>query len=256
MPYALNQGQRIHYEVHGEGRPVVLLHGATASFEYNYVAFGWVKQLNDSGFQVIGLDFRGHGKSGKPHDPESYGTENLAGDVTAVLDQLQLTSTSLIAYSIGTAVALHLLHKLPKRFDRVALIATGDGLIGYAPHTFTAIAPALALVLERTEYPRDLPKHLATYWNFVAATHGDRTALWAMSKASYPPLTVEEAASIGTPVMVVSGEKDPVLGRGPRLADALGNGKYLEVAGADHFSLAVDPSTREKVASYLMGTEV
>jgi pimeloyl-ACP methyl ester carboxylesterase len=252
MPYALNQGQRIHYEVHGEGRPVVLLHGATVSFEYNYVAFGWVKQLNDSGFQVIGLDFRGHGKSDKPHDPESYGTENLAGDVTAVLDQLQLSNTSLIAYSIGTAVALNLLHKSPKRFDRVALIATGDGLIGYAPHTFADIVPALALVLERTEYPRDLPKHFATYWNFVAETDCDRTALLAMSKASYPPLSVEEAFSITTHVLVVSGEKDPVLGRGPRLAEALGNGEYLEVAGADHFSLAVDLSIREKVAGFLI----
>jgi pimeloyl-ACP methyl ester carboxylesterase len=252
MPYALNHGQRIHYEVHGEGLPVVLLHGVSVSFEHNYAAWGWVKQLNESGFQVIGLDFRGHGKSDKPHDPESYGTEHLAGDVTAVLDQLQLSSTSVIAYSIGTAVALHLLQKSPKRFDRVALIATGDGLIGYAPHTFLAIAPELARVLERTEYPRDLPKHFATYWNFVAATNGDRAALLAMSKANYPPLSVEDASSITTPVLVVSGEKDPVLGRGPRLAETLGNGEYLEVAEADHFSLAVDLSIREKVAGFLI----
>jgi pimeloyl-ACP methyl ester carboxylesterase len=251
MPYALNRGLRIHYEIHGEGRPVILLHGGTVSFEHNYAAFGWIKQLNDSGFQVIGLDFRGHGKSDKPHDSESYGTENLAGDVTAVLDQLQLSSISLIAYSIGTAVALHLLQKSPKRFDKAVLMATGDGLIGHAPYTFAAILPALALVFERTEYPRDLPKHLATYWNFVAATNGDRAALLAMSKASYPPLLVEEASSIGTPVLVISGENDLVLGRGPRLADALGNGNYLEVAGADHFSLAADPSTRVSVVNYL-----
>jgi pimeloyl-ACP methyl ester carboxylesterase len=38
---------------------------------------------------------------------ESYGTSNLASDVVAVLDQLSLTRVSLVAYSIGTAVALH-----------------------------------------------------------------------------------------------------------------------------------------------------
>lgn len=73
-----------------------------------------------------------------------------------------------------------------------------------------------------------------------------------MSKASYPPLSVEEASSTSTPVLVVSGEKDPVLGRGPRLAEAIGNGEYFEVSGADHFSLAVYLETREKVARFLM----
>jgi len=251
MPYAMIQGQHIHYEVHGEGHPVVLLHGVSASFVHNYSAWGWVEQLNERGFQVIGIDFRGHGRSDKPHDPELYGTENLAGDLIAVLDTLQLSSTSLIAYSIGTAVALHVLQKSPDRFNRAALIATGDGLIGHAPYTFMAIAPELARVLVRTEYPRDLPQHLATYWNLVAATKGDKKALRAMSEASYPPLPVEEASSITTPVLVVSGGEDPVLGRGPRLSEALGNAEYFEVPGADHFSLAVDPVAREKVVNFL-----
>lgn len=247
----MNQELRLHYEVHGAGKPVVLLHGGTVSFEHNYGIYGWIKQLNESGLQVIGLDFRGHGKSDKPHDPAAYGTRNLASDVIAVLDHLGLNRASLIAYSIGTAVALHLLRSSPERFERAALIATGDGLIGHPPHTFAAVIPALALVLDRTEYPRDLPKHLAAYWNFIQATGGDRVAMLAFAKASYPALTVEEASSIHTPTLVVSGENDPVLGRGPRLADALAHGEYVEIAGADHFSLAADADTRATVARYL-----
>lgn len=251
MPTIQNRGLQIHYEVHGVGHPVVLLHGGTVSFNYNYADFGWIKPLNDAGLCVVGLDFRGHGNSDKPHDVASYGTANLASDVIAVLDHLGLQRVSLIAYSIGTAVALHLMQRAPERFDKAALVATGDGLIGHLPYTFARVTPALALVVGRTEYPSDLPKHLAAYWNFIAATAGDTRALLALSQADYPPLSKEEAGAILIPTLVVSGQNDMVLGRGPRLAKALGCGEYLEVEGADHFSLAADTGTKATVVNFL-----
>lgn len=251
MPYLVSDGLRLHYEVHGSGEPVVLLHGATVSFEHNYAISGWIERLNSAGLQVIGLDFRGHGKSDKPHDADFYGTANLASDVLAVAQHLNINRVSLIGYSLGTAVALHLLQASPQRFTRAALVATGDGLIGFPPHTLDRVISPLALLLARTEYPTDLPPHLAAYWNFVAITGGDSQALIALSKASYPPLSAEQASAIDTPVLVVSGESDPVLGRGPRLAAALGQGNYLEVAGADHFSLAVDAGVQAAVASFI-----
>ena len=246
-----NCSVHIHYEVHGNGHPVVLLHGGTVSFKHNYADFGWIETLSGIGLQVIGLDFRGHGKSGKPHDVESYGTANLASDVLAVLDRLSLPRVSLVAYSIGTVVALHLLQIAAERFDRAALIATGDGLIGHPPHTFAQILPALTVVLDRAEYPRDLPKHLSAYWNFVAATGGDKQALRAFARASYAPLSTSEAAAITIPILVVSGQNDMVLGRGERLAQALGHAKYLEVPGADHFSLAADVGVKAAVTHFI-----
>lgn len=251
MPTVDNHGIQVHYEVHGSGHPVVLVHGGTVSFKNNYADFGWIESLNDNGLQVIGLDLRGHGKSGKPHEVESYGTSSLASDVLAVLDQLSLTRVSLVAYSIGTAVALNLLQSAPERFDRAALIATGDGLIGHPPHTFSNILPALLAVLNRTEYPKDLPKHVATYWNFVAANNGDWQALRALAQASYAPLTMTDAAAITIPTLVVSGQADLVLGQGAKLAQSLGQGRYLEVPGADHFSLAADPGVRASVAHFM-----
>jgi pimeloyl-ACP methyl ester carboxylesterase len=251
VPELQNHDIRLHYEVHGDGQPVVFMHGATVSFKHNYADYGWIKEMNDSGFQVIGLDFRGHGSSDKPHDSQSYGTANLASDVIALLDHLHLPRASFIAYSIGTAIALHLMQVVPERFDRAALVATGDGLIGLPPYTFDAIMPALEMVLDRTEYPQDLPKHLAAYWNFIEATAGDRIAMRALSEATYPPLSTEKASGIAIPILVVSGEKDAVLGRGPRLSKALRNAEYLEIAGTDHFSLAVDAGTKAAVARFL-----
>jgi len=160
MPYLVSDGLRLNYEVHGKGEPVLLLHGATVSFEHNFAIYGWIERLNSVGLQVIGLDFRGHGKSDKPHDADFYGTANLASDVLAVAQHLNINRVSLIGYSLGTAVALHLLQVSPQRFTRAVLVATGDGLIGFPPHTFDRVIPPLALLLARTEYPTDLPPHL------------------------------------------------------------------------------------------------
>lgn len=251
MPTVQNETIGIHYEVHGSGHPVVLLHGATVNFKGNYGGFGWIKALNEAGFQVIGLDFRGHGASDKPHDSSDYGSAMLASDVLAVLDHLGITQAAVVGYSIGTVVALHLLGAEPTRFTKAVLLATGDGLIGVGNHTFAHILPALVPVLDRSEYPKDLPKHLAAYWNFINATGGDRTALRALSLASYPALSAAEAAAITVPTLVISGEKDLVLGQGTALAAALGSGQYLEIAGADHFSLATDPAVRTAVTGFL-----
>jgi pimeloyl-ACP methyl ester carboxylesterase len=254
MPFVDNHGIRIHYEIHGSGHPVVLIHGGTVSFKHNYADFGWIESLNDTGLQVIGLDLRGHGKSDKPHDMAAYGTSNLASDVLAVLDQLSLERVSLVAYSIGTAVALHLLTAFPERFDRAALIATGDGLIGIPPHTFDNSLPALLEVIDRTEYPKDLPKHLSTYWNFIAATGGDRQALQALAQARYAPLSSTDVSAISIPTRVISGQSDLVLGQGAKLAQALGQGSYLEIPNADHFSLAADPRVKADVAQFMRPT--
>ncbi|MGH8760403.1 MAG: alpha/beta fold hydrolase [Burkholderiales bacterium] len=251
MPHFVNDGLSLHYEVHGSGRPVVLLHGGTVSFAGNFAAWGWIERLTAQGLQVIGLDFRGHGRSDKPHDTELYGTAALSRDVIALIDHLGIDRASLVGYSIGSAVALHLLHACPGRFGRSVLVATGDGLIGLPPYTFSAVLPCLVAALRQPEFPKDLPSHVAAYWTFATEVGGDRAAAAAAASASYPPCSIEAAASIEVPVLVVSGERDPVLGRGPRLAQALSQGHYVEIAGADHFMLARDEKVQAAVADFL-----
>ena len=128
MSHFPRDGFSIHYETHGSGLPVVLLHGICVSFAGNFGAYGWIERLRGQGLRVIGMDFRGHGQSDKPHDSSAYGTTHLADDVIALLDHLGLDRVSLMGYSLGSVVALHLLHTHPERFTRGVLIATGDGL--------------------------------------------------------------------------------------------------------------------------------
>jgi len=250
MAFCNNKNTSIYYEKHGEGKPVVLLHGGATSFRFNYGVFGWVESLNQSGFQVIGLDMRGHGKSDKPLVPEEYGTNKLASDVLAVMDELEVDEAFIVGYSLGSAVALHLIQTYPERFLKTALVATGDGLLGYPPHTFSALLPVLAEAVSRPEFPDDLPAHVAAYWTFVTQSGGSREAISSAAKAEYPALILDLAAEIKVPVLVVSGERDPVLGQGPRLAEALAQGEYLEIEKADHFNLAAKSSVKKAITEF------
>ncbi len=99
MPQANNDGLSIHYEVEGEGPPLVMHHGSFGSLD-DWRDFGYSDALKDR-HQLILMDSRGHGKSGKPHDPAMYGLASRASDVIAVLDDLGSRKADFMGYSMG-----------------------------------------------------------------------------------------------------------------------------------------------------------
>ena len=99
MPYARNEGVRIHYEVEGEGPPLVLQHGFSESV-VDWYETGYVKALKPD-YRLILIDARGHGDSDKPHDPEAYLLNRRVGDVTAVLDAIDIATAVYWGYSMG-----------------------------------------------------------------------------------------------------------------------------------------------------------
>lgn len=73
IPYANNQGARIHYQVEGEGSALVLLHGFSGSLQ-DWYEFGYVERLKKK-HRLILVDARGHGASDKLHEPKDYTLE-------------------------------------------------------------------------------------------------------------------------------------------------------------------------------------
>ena len=114
VPYANNHGVRIHYEVEGNGPPLVLLHGLTRYLELWYEV-RYVDSLGKD-FKLILMDMRGHGGSDKPHDPEAYKLELLAADVVAVMDDANVTKAHFLGYSLGGRIGFGLAKYSPKRF--------------------------------------------------------------------------------------------------------------------------------------------
>ena len=121
MPYATNQGIRIHYKVEGQGPPLVLQHGFTWRLE-SWSRAGYVETLK-SQYQLILVDARGHGASDKPHDPDAYGLDLHVGDVVAVLDVLNLPAAHFWGYSMGGWIGFGMAKYAPERLH--ALIMGG-----------------------------------------------------------------------------------------------------------------------------------
>jgi pimeloyl-ACP methyl ester carboxylesterase len=69
-----SNGVRIRYVEQGSGPPVVLLHGLSGNLDASWVETGVLPNVATD-YRIIALDYRGHGKSDKPHDPKSYGLQ-------------------------------------------------------------------------------------------------------------------------------------------------------------------------------------
>jgi pimeloyl-ACP methyl ester carboxylesterase len=103
----------------GDGIPIVLLHGLTAT--RRYVVMG-SRLLERSGHRVIAYDARGHGRSDPAPDPSAYGYEWLARDLTTVLDALELPRAALAGASMGAHTALRFALAHPGRVAALGLV--------------------------------------------------------------------------------------------------------------------------------------
>ncbi len=102
MPHITANGISIHYETHGEGPPLLFLHGLGSSLQ------DWAPQITPfaSRFRVITMDLRGHGESEKPPGP--YSIALLAQDAGALIEKITPDPAHVVGLSMGGAVALHL----------------------------------------------------------------------------------------------------------------------------------------------------
>ena len=90
MPSFHNGAVEIAYLDEGEGDPILLVHGFASTMNVNWVYPTWVSELKKNGRRVIALDNRGHGDSEKLYDPEAYHIPTMAGDVSALMDHLDI----------------------------------------------------------------------------------------------------------------------------------------------------------------------
>ena len=116
-------GVGIEYEVVGEGRPVVLLHGFPDSGRL------WRHQapaLAEAGFQVIVPDLRGYGRSDKPEPVEAYSIPVLAGDVLAILAERGIGKAHVVGHDWGAALAWALASFAPGNVDHLVVLSVGN----------------------------------------------------------------------------------------------------------------------------------
>ena len=122
MPFAQAASTRIYYESHGEGPPVVFLHGAGG----NHAAWWQQTAFFRSSYRVITVDLRGFGKSdGVAEGPDSL---DFPEDIGSVLEHAGISQATLIGQSIGAVAALRYAVGQPQRIKAVILAHSLGGI--------------------------------------------------------------------------------------------------------------------------------
>src|SRR5215207_9030261 len=103
----------------GEGIPVVLLHGLTAT--RRYVVMG-SRSLERSGHRVVAYDARGHGASSPAPDPDAYDYDDLVEDLRVVLDDRGIERAVLAGASMGAHTVVRLAVDAPDRVAGLVLV--------------------------------------------------------------------------------------------------------------------------------------
>ena len=138
--YVKVNGAEIHYEVHGEGAPLVMLHGGVDPSQ----TFGAPLAEMAKNFKVIAVYARGHGPSKDTAAPWSI--EQAADDVAAVLKQLKINKASVMGYSFGGAIALQFAIRHPDMLDKLVVVSAAYSTKGEYPEVRAAFEqmPAMA----------------------------------------------------------------------------------------------------------------
>lgn len=223
----------------GTGRPLLLVHGYFAGAHAHWIRPGHAAVLARAGARVIMPDLRGHGESGKPHDPRAYPSDVLAQDMQALVAALALRDYDIVGYSLGDRVVVRMLAHgtSPRR-----VILGGTGLEG------------IVAAESRADYFRTVLDHLGRHppgskaWlaeGFLRANKGDpATMRLVVDTIVSTPLDI--LVTFPCPILVVCGEDDQENGSALALAD----GHHRMIPG-DHLGAATRPELAVTIAAFL-----
>ena len=222
----------MYYEIHGEGRPLILLHGAYMTADLMSPLLGLAKTR-----QVIVPEQQGHGRTADVDRPITY--EQMADDTAALARHLEIEHADVVGYSMGGGIALQLAIRHPALVRRLVVASatfTSDGMPAVALEMFPSITPEMfAGSPIEAEYQR------------LAPNPGDFPTLVEKLKQldttdfAWPE---EDIRGIAAPTLIVLGDSDGVrLEHAVEMFKLRGGGVMGDLEGLPESQLAVLPGT-------------
>lgn len=190
-------GMNMYYEVHGEGEPLLLLHGFTGSGAGLAEIF---KDFTES-YQLIIPDLRGHGRSTNPSN--EYHFYQTALDVFALLDHLKINNCSAVGFSGGGMTLLHMAFQQPDKISSMALVSAAP----YFPKSTRDFMKQVTV-----------ESHTKEEWEAMRKIHvyGDEQIkmIWKQANAfsgnKDMNFTSEKLSKIKAKTFIVQGDRDPI----------------------------------------------
>jgi len=213
---------------------------------------------------VIAFDARGHGKSGKPHEPEAYGAE-IAWDIVRLLDHLDIAKAHIVGYSMGAHIVALLLTLAPERF----LSATLGGASGRRRWTAEddrrtqveseemerGLLNSQIVRLRAPGTPIPRPETMrALSEQFLEGK--DRYALAALRRSNKAQVvTPAQMQAVRVPVLGIVGSKDPYRASFDELMTIIPGMSLAVLEGATHANAPTHPEFVAGVAEFLKRSE-
>ncbi len=252
-------GVNYYYEIHGQGEPLLLLHGGLGSIDM----FGPVLPLLAKGRQVIGVDLQGHGRTALGERPLSM--EALGDDMAGLVKALGYGQIDVMGYSFGGGVALRMAVQHPHTVRRLVLASIGYARDAFYPELLAQQAHVGAAMAEAMK-----PTPMYRSYAAVAPKVEDFPRLLdAMGALMAKPYDYEaDVKTLKMPVMLVYGDGDmfrpehivkfyQLLGGGLRDAgwtrEAMPQNRLAILPDLTHYELFSAPVLAETVLPFLNG---
>ena len=238
--YAPVNGINLYYEVHGSGRPLIMLHGGFGTFEM----FAAIAPALARDHQIIGVDLYGHGHTALTDRPIQF--ESMADDIASLIEHLGLEKADVLGFSLGGGVALQTAIRHPERVSKLVLISTSFKWAGWHPEMrvgMASIAP---------EFMMGTPLYDA-YVSVAPRPEDFSRFVTALTKGISQDFDwTEFVPALQRPILIIVGDADglppshaveffALLGGG--LRDANWNGEYMIpsqlaiLPGATHYNI-------------------
>jgi pimeloyl-ACP methyl ester carboxylesterase len=257
MSHADVNGVSLHYEEHGSGEPLVLLHGGLGAGEM----FGTIMPSLSANRRVIAVDLQAHGGTADVDRP--LRPQTMADDVAALIEHLELPRADVMGYSLGGLVALRTAIQHPQRVRRLVLVSIGfrrDGSHPEVVENMDRFAPEMADMLAQSPlyevYSRLAPR--VQDWPVLIAKTSE------LLKDDYDWTADVEA--LETPTMLVFADADSIrpahivefyrlLGGGLRDANWDGSlrptARLAVLPGTTHYDIYASPALAPAITPFL-----
>ena len=215
--YAPVNGLKMYYEVHGEGQPLVLIHGSFMTINTAFGAF--IPELSKNR-KVIALELQGHGRTADIDRPFSF--ESMADDITELLKYLKIESADVLGYSLGGAIALQVAIRHPEAVKKLIIISSAYKSDGWTPETRAILPMIQPEMFEGSPIKKEYdslapdPKHWSKFVN----------KLKELNVKSFD-FTAEKIKAIKSPALIMAADGDGVLPEHALEMYRLLGGKYM-----------------------------
>ena len=245
MPFLSVQHGRIHYEVHGTGTDLVLLHGMWSNMGV------WKRVLPSLSMihRVLLVDQMGHGKSDRIRTP--YRPDTHARDLHCLLDFLEVETSTLVGFSMGALVAQEYFFLSPSRVNALVLIATpppcklrwkaGIEIVSLLEKLGITSLKKESIKALRRRYAKNTDKDSIDKSLAELSAYSNREFSLIL-RSVWEGRNRRREREIRVPTLLVVGERDGIRSHSEHLNDTLPDSRFLTVPEADHSVVLKKPT--------------